>query len=261
MSNTEDNVPDEDGASKQRGIQSVEQAIDLLSIFIGSASPLSLKVIADKAGMAMSSTHRYLVSLRRSGLVCQDELTGLYDVGPKALQLGLAFMRRVDAFGATENAARRLAMETGQTTFVSIWTESGPAIVRWFHGDTIIITTASIGTVLPIFRSSTGRVFAAYFPEAMFDKLAAAEKTYTRAEMVEQRASIHDIGYAWITELITPGLFAVAAPVRDILGNAAAVITLLGTDESLVQFPNTATAALLRETSSASLQIGFQPAG
>lgn len=248
----------DDSGGRQRGIQSVEQAVELLSVFIGSSSPMSLKAIAEKANMGTSSTHRYLVSLRRSGLVLQDEVTGFYDVGPMALNLGLAFMRRVDALGAAENAARRLAMNTKQTAFVSIWTERGPAVVRWFHGEDIIISSTHVGAVLPLFQSSTGKVFAAYMPELMFDKLAKADKKYIFADLKAQREEVRAHGYAWINEL-TPGLFAVAAPVKDMHGHAAAVVTLLSTEPALVDLPNGISNALLLEVRKASETAGFLP--
>lgn len=246
---------------RQRGIQSVEQANELLTVFIETTRPMSLKAIAERMKMATSSAHRYLVSLRRSGLVAQDDLTGLYELGPLSLHLGLAFMRRMDMLGVTENIARQLAMTTKHTTFVSIWTDSGPAIVRWFHGDRIIITSASIGMVLPIFASSTGRVFAAYLPEPLFDKLAAREVRYSLEELQAQRSEVRALGYAWINELITPGLFAVAAPVFNLQGQPAAMVTLLSTEASLVQFPNNALDALLAVTGAASAHIGYQRCG
>lgn len=249
---------DTENNARQRGIQSVEQANGLLSVFIESTGPMSLKAIAERMDMATSSAHRYLVSLRRSGLVAQDELTGLYELGPTALHLGLAFMRRMDSLGVAEATARQLAITTRQTTFVSIWTDSGPAIVRWFHGDRIIITTASIGTILPVFASSTGRVFAAHLPDALFEKLALVENRYTLDELTAQRAETTKRGYAWINESITPGLFAVAAPVLNLQGQAAAVVTLLGTESSLVRFPNAALDALLAATGKASTDIGYQ---
>jgi DNA-binding IclR family transcriptional regulator len=243
---------------RQRGIQSVDQAIDLLGVFEAAAGPMSLKALAEKSGMPMSSTHRYLVSLRRTGLVNQDEATGLYDLGPMALHLGLASMRRMDALGVTERAARRVAALSKQTVFVSIWTNEGPVIVRWFSGERIIMTTAGIGAVLPIFSSSTGRVFAAYMQEWTARDLMKKQTKYSAKALTGILAGIRDAGYAWIDQLMMPGLYAVAAPVRDMQGGVAATITLLSTEASLVKLPNASLRCLLEETGEASRQIGFQ---
>jgi DNA-binding IclR family transcriptional regulator len=250
--------PTEDGETKQRGIQSVDQAIDLLAVFEALSAPMTLKALAQAVDMPMSSVHRYLVSLRRRELIVQDQSTGLYDLGPMALQLGIASMRRMDFLGIAEVTARRVAAQTNQTAFVSIWSDKGPVIVRWIHGAHIIITTASLGSILPIFDSSTGRVFTAFMPANTAEPFFAAATGYSRDELTRLLDSVRDTGYAWITESITPGLFAVAAPVKDWQGNVAATVTLLSKEASLVEFPNDALQCLLAHTDDASRQLGFR---
>jgi DNA-binding IclR family transcriptional regulator len=120
------------------------------------------------------------------------------------------------------------------------------------------MATAGIGAVLPIFSSSTGRVFAAFMPEWTAGQLMTEESNYSNQALIELLAQVRSAGYAWINQLIVPGLYAVSAPVRDMQGSVAATITLLSTEASLVEFPNDALHCLLKETSEASRQIGFQ---
>jgi DNA-binding IclR family transcriptional regulator len=243
--------------ARQRGIQSVELAVDLLGIFEGAAGPLSLKALGGKMDMPMSSVHRYLVSLRRAGLVQQESLTGLYDLGPMALQLGLASLRRIDYLKVAEVAGRTIAAKTGVTTFVSIWSDKGPVIVRWFHGTQMIITTGSIGTILPTFKSSTGRVFTAFMPEHAVGPLISKDSGYAKSEVLRLLQQVRADGYSYINALVTPGLYAVAAPVKDFQGQAQATVTLLSTDPALGDFPNESLRCLLDETDKASRDNGF----
>jgi DNA-binding IclR family transcriptional regulator len=253
-------------ANERRGIQSVDVAMRVLGIFLDGHGPVALSSVAKQAGIAASTTHRYLVSLQRAGLIRQDAETGLYDLGPAALRLGSAAMRRIDAIEIAAAAARNLSETTGETAFVSIWADDGPMIVRWFHGHRVIITTAGIGTVLPIIGSSTGRVFAAHLPRKVSEPLWRREQRAV-AQPLPKEKDLEGIlqetrakGFAWIDGLIVTGLRAVAAPIFDLQGQIQATVTLLSVNPLLVKFPNDKLNQLLTVTREASQQLGNQTA-
>ena len=73
-------------AKAQRGIQSIEVGGRLLAVLVDAAKPLTLRDLAQKAGMTSAKAHPYLVSFGKLGLVEQDAVTGRYGLGPFALQ-------------------------------------------------------------------------------------------------------------------------------------------------------------------------------
>src|SRR4030081_312765 len=83
-------------AKQQPGIQSVEVAAKILRALIDAGRPVPLKEIARLARMHPGKTHRYLVSLTRTELVTQEDLSGHYGIGPMAIALGLSGRRHVD---------------------------------------------------------------------------------------------------------------------------------------------------------------------
>lgn len=254
----EDDPLDREGT--RRGIQSVEQAADLLRLLADAATALPLRELAAQAGMGPSSAHRYLVSLQRCGLVRQDPNTALYDLGPQALRLGLAAIRRLDVMGAVENAAQKVAARTRETTFVAIWNDHGPVVVRWYHGKRVIITTAGIGSSLPLLASSTGRVFAAFLPPEQLSELLKNEDVVTRREREDAErilAAVRQNGYAWIDELVVPGLRAIAVPTFNSQGQVVATMTVLSTDKNLVSLPNATLDCLVEEARNVSADFGW----
>lgn len=82
---------------ERAGIQSVEVGFTLLEVLAKADGPLMLRDLAASASMSAAKAHRYLVSFQRLGLVHQDASSTRYDLGPSALQLGLAALTRVDA--------------------------------------------------------------------------------------------------------------------------------------------------------------------
>lgn len=248
----------EDSATEKRGIQSVEAALAILQAVASAGGPRPLSAIAKASGNAPSTTHRYLVSLQRGELVRQDPLTGWYDIGPGALHLGSAALKRMDAVGIAQTEAMRLAASTGETCFVSIWIAEGPLIVRWFHGRRPIFTSAGIGSVLPIMQSSSGQAFAAYLPPHMIeDGLAASDPPITLAAAKPTLDEVRRQRFAWIDGLIVSGLRGMSVPVLDVQGQMQCALTLLSTDLALVKFPNEAQHHLIEAGKEASRQLGY----
>jgi DNA-binding IclR family transcriptional regulator len=246
-------VPDE-----RRGIQSVDAALEILQTLAAAGAPLTLTAIAKSTGQAASTVHRHLVSLQRGELVAQEASTGRYDLGPGALRLGLMALRRRDALGLAQTEAGRLAAETGETCFVSIWTAHGPLIVRWFHGRRTLITSAGVGSLLPLLESSAGRVFAAYLPRHLVEQhMAECQPPLAYADAAPLLEQVRTEAFGWIDGLIVTGLRGLSVPVRDHQGDIECVITLLGTDLSLVRFPNTARHRLEEAGRIASRALGF----
>ena len=86
-----------------------------------------------------------------------------YDFGPLALRLGLAAIQRRDPIQATERALPDLVAETGFTALLAVWSNRGPTIVHWQRtGD--LVTSLNLGSVLPVARSSLGRMLLAFLP-------------------------------------------------------------------------------------------------
>lgn len=250
-------------ADLRRGIRSVDASTAILEVFMRSDGPKSLSAVAKEASVPTSTAHRYLVSLQRGGFVLQDAVSGRYDLGPSALRIGLAAMRRLDAIGYAVEAARTLTLETGETSCVNIWCERGPLIIRWFPGDTPIVTTAGIGAILPTVGSASGRLFAAHLERAATDKLVQRELKAGHQGIADPAAferilqEARDKGFAAIDGLVVSGIRGLAAPVLDLQGRIQATINLLSLDHALIELPNATLERLLHHTTGASRRLGF----
>ncbi|MDR2330524.1 MAG: helix-turn-helix domain-containing protein, partial [Comamonas sp.] len=107
------------------GIQSVEVGFALLQALVEARGPLALKDLAHAAAMPAAKAHRYLVSYQRSGLVKQDAATSRYDLGPMALQLGLAALRRSDAVRLARERMPDWLERLGHTVALAVWGNHG----------------------------------------------------------------------------------------------------------------------------------------
>lgn len=218
-------------SSGRRGIQSVEIGMTVLAAVAEMPGPSSLSSIAQRASISSSQTHRYLSSLMAAGMVLQEGRSGLYDLAPGAIRIGLAALSRIDAFANADQIMKQLVMETRRTGLISVWGDSGPTIVRWYPGSPPVMTALNIGSNLALLRSATGQVFHAFGEQNEMDRQVRLIETSDPASvpvgLEKARAAIRSAGYASVSGDLIPGLRAVAAPIFDLQGNLVMVASLV----------------------------------
>jgi DNA-binding IclR family transcriptional regulator len=233
---------------RSRGIQSVDTGIRLLEVLEKADGALALKELSAAADLDPSSAHRYLASFVRCGLVRQES-DSRYDFGPLALHIGLAAVRRLDPVQLTEGALPQLVKDTGYTALLSVWSNRGPTVVHWQRGPSPFVTNLALGSVLPVSRSATGAVFVAFLPATVTADALAAEarrETIDRETFGRVVERARKTRLAFVDNTVIPGLAAVSSPVLQWNGDAAAAVTLIGSDPQLAKASHPAAGALRR---------------
>jgi DNA-binding IclR family transcriptional regulator len=115
-------------------------------------------------------------------------------------------------------------------------------------------TSLSTGSTLPLLTSATGRVFLAFLPARQTAALVARETLSDNIQPAPLAASVRASGLAQVSGDHIPGLSAVAAPVLDAHGEAAAVMTLVGAQRPIAPV---AIDRLRRESAEASARLGW----
>lgn len=221
--------PYEHGATKRRGINSVEQGVAVLQAVVELRGPASLKDIAGAAGMDSSQTHRYVSSLVNCGMLAQDSATGLYDLGPTSLRTGLSALARLDPIAQVDEAARNLAQGSGGTVLVSVWAIGGATIIRWFHGTPPVYTMLTVGSVLPPTTSATGKTFLAFLSDPLSAPVLEAHSV-DKSELEAELAKIRAAYFATVDNKVIPGLRAMASPVLGLGDQVVATLTVIASN-------------------------------
>ena len=224
---------------ERAGIQSVEVGFTLLQVLANAAGPLMLRDLAAAAGMSAAKAHRYLVSFQRLHLVAQDAGSTRYDLGPAALQLGLASLSRLDAVKLARGRVPALVEQIGATAALAVWGNRGPTIVHWEESPHAVTANLRLGDVMPLLSSATGRCFAAYLPRdaiapMLEDEITRAQKQ-RRADVPASLdaasallAEVRARGAARVLDTLLPGIVGFCAPVFDSDGHIALGLLALG---------------------------------
>jgi DNA-binding IclR family transcriptional regulator len=228
----------------------------------------SLTAVAQAVGENTAKVHRYMASLVEQELVAQDALSQRYFLGQAAIHIGLAALRQCDPIRAGEPALLRLQGELGVTCFIAVMGNQGPTILRIEEPALPVVVNVRAGSVLPLLWSATGQAFLAWSEgaplEAQVAREWAAATLAQRAQLQGQdpvaalRARVRAQGLASVTGLLSAGISAVAAPIRQHSGQVAAVLTALGASGGFDATPHGRIAMRVRQEADAiSAALGF----
>ncbi|AOB38152.1 IclR family transcriptional regulator [Bordetella parapertussis] len=230
-------APGNDG---RRSIQSVEVGFPLLAALVDAGRPLTLRDLAGAAGMTSAKAHPYLVSFTRVGLVQQDTVTGQYELGPFALQMGLVSLQRLDPVRVALPEVDKLQSEIGHTLGIAVLGSHGPTMIHITEASYPVHVNMRKGTVMSMLHTATGQVFAAWLPPKMAEHYIAREdgdaaviasltpRKTTRANLDAMLADIRVHGMARALGSPLPGVDALSVPVFDHTGGIVLALTSLG---------------------------------
>lgn len=212
-------------------------AIRILNIIADADRPLALGEIAQRADIGPSTAHRYIQSLVEEGLTVQDGPNMPYDLGPTALRLGIAALRRIDQVEAAAREMKILCADLAISGGVAVWTRYGPTLVRWYRNEVFSVASVKLGDVLPLDNTACGYTYQAYLPEqevaVVRDQQPASFRGSPPCPQVLQDIRKAQ-GYSMIGRL-QAGVTGQAAAVFDAQGEVCCCMTIvagLGFDET-----------------------------
>ncbi|MFK7902291.1 MAG: IclR family transcriptional regulator [Nitratireductor sp.] len=233
------------------GIQSLDAALRVLLHIANLPGASGLSDIARACNMPPSKVHRYLASFVHADLIQQNGRSGTYDLGLAAQSVGLAALARRDIVNTVSDSLREFTEMIDCTTLLSVWSDSGPTVVRWQRAPSPTITSLGLGTTFPLLSSATGRVFYAFSPDALVKRhianelkrsqlspvilgdLKEGETPKMHAEQIRQ--SVRKEGMATVDGRFIPGLVAIAVPILNWQDEADVVVTVIGSDPKLIE--------------------------
>ncbi|KJK15860.1 IclR family transcriptional regulator [Pseudomonas sp. 2(2015)] len=208
-------------------IQSVSIAVRFLQVLANAESELALGEVARRTATGGSTAHRYLQSLVKEGLAKQDPASGLYDLGPAALNIGISALKRVDAVDIAAQHMKTLAQQHAASGGVAIWTDRGPTLVRWYRSAYFSINPLALGDILPIDNTACGLVFQAFLPKAVIDAARKQQPAHFRGTPPNKALldQVRNGRWAELTSHLLSNVTGQAAPVFDAQQEIACVMT------------------------------------
>lgn len=210
------------------GTQSIDRAAQLLVHVLETSEPPTIGKLSERSGLPKSTTSRLVGALERRGLI-QREAAGQLRPGAVLVRYARRETGEAELVDLAADALDRLARETGETVNLGIPDAGTVELLAQRDSRHFLGSTNWIGRHVPAHASALGKVFYAYgslsLPPEPLERLTGATATSVRELGLE---AVRARGYATAVDELEPGLWAVAAPVRDASGAAIAALSVSG---------------------------------
>jgi IclR family transcriptional regulator, acetate operon repressor len=249
----------------------LERTLAVLEKLAAHPEGCSLSTLASAANMPISAAHRLLVDLGRCGYVRQHREQGDYTLTIKLAALGLGFLSRSGVIDVAQPLLESLANESGELVRLGVVDGDELIFVAKAQGaKSGLRYDPDVGLSVPLSCSAAGHAWLSTMSEDKALEMVARQgfgppETFGPKAPTSVKALLPYIrnarkrGFSIIVEVFTPGMTAMAAPVRGHDGKAIGVVTIAGplfrlTEERMLALgPRLiAAAAAIADTSSAS---------
>ena len=193
----------------------------MIRAFDAGRPELTLTEVAGICGLTRAAARRFLLTLADLGYVRTDGR--LFSLTPRVLELGYAYLSGLSLPDVATPHLKRLAAEVRESCALSILDHDDAVCVARAPAGRILAVTVGVGTRLPAYPTSIGRVLLAALPDAEREAYLArvapqrlTARTVTDVDALRDELDrVRARGYALVDQELEEGLRAVAVPVRD----------------------------------------------
>jgi IclR family pca regulon transcriptional regulator len=217
-------------AGRREVMGGLAKGLEVIRVFSREQPALTLSEVADAARLPAATARRCLHTLEELGYVMRNGRSFL--LRPKVLELGAAYLESMNIETLTQTFLEDLAGKTGDSAALTVLDGNEIVYVARASVRTLVRLEAHVGSRLPAYPTSMGRVLLAGLSparlEAYFESVTLSpltDRTITdRARLERLVAECRRYGYAAVEDELAYGVVAVAVPVKDQAGRVVAAL-------------------------------------
>ena len=213
-------------------VQSLERGLAVIRAFDAEHRELALSEVARLTGLTRAAARRFLLTLVKLGYVNFSQ--GRFSLRPRVLELGYAYLSSLTLPEVALPHMEQLVAKVNESCSISVLDDIDVVYVARVPTRRIMSITLAVGTRLPAFVTSMGRVLLAGLPdEELEERLARIEVTQLTSRTVTDKDALRVIlagvrrqGYAATDQELEEGLRSLAVPLRSASGAVSAALNV-----------------------------------
>ncbi|MEF2977708.1 IclR family transcriptional regulator domain-containing protein [Subtercola sp. YIM 133946] len=213
-------------------VQSLARGLAVIRVFGEDNPVMTLSDIARASGLTRATTRRFLMTLIELGYVRTDGKT--FALTARVLELGFSYLSGLTLPQIAQPLLEDLSRQIGESTSAAILDGSDIVYVVRVPTHRIMTVGINLGTRLPAYATSMGRVLlAGLAPDALADylhdlKLQALTSRTVGSEqaLLAELDRVRAQGWALADQELEPGLRSIAAPIHDAAGTVVAAVNV-----------------------------------
>lgn len=192
-------------------IQSVKRTFDILEYIAANGNTVRLNDIAQALGLQKTTVHNFLVSLKESGYVEQDELTPRYRITSKIRHLDFSDIPYHQLRSDLKPMMEKLTAESGETSFMAIQMGSYFRYEWKCEPNRSLRISLELGKEYEMKHTAIGKVFMAYSPHLSTSVYKEVNEDEIKIQQNEMQGILKR-GYALDLEEYEKELNCIAVP-------------------------------------------------
>jgi IclR family pca regulon transcriptional regulator len=221
--------PKSPNLSRHDYVQSLERGLAVLRAFNSEQSEMRLSEVAASTGLTRAAARRFLLTLVELGYVRVED--GRFSLRPRVLDLGYAFLSGLSFAEIAQPHMETLVRAVKESSSISVLDDLDVVYVVRVPTRRIMTITLAVGTRLPAYATSMGRVLLGQLPaEEREERLRRVKlrklTSHTVTNKKQLRAEIDraaEQGFAMVDQELEEGLRSAAVPIVDSKGETAAL--------------------------------------
>jgi IclR family transcriptional regulator, pca regulon regulatory protein len=213
-------------------VQSLERGLSVIRAFDSEHRELALSEVARATGLTRAAARRFLLTLVELGYVHASG--GRFSLRPRVLELGFAYLSSLTLPEVAAPHMEALVAKINESSSISVLDEDEIVYVARVPTRRIMSITLAVGSRLPAYATSMGRVLLAALPDAeLEERLARIDVRPLTPRTVKDRDALRAVieqvrrqGYAVTDQELEQGLRSAAVPLHDASGAVIAALNV-----------------------------------
>lgn len=213
-------------------VQSLERGLAVIRAFDADHPELGLSDVARTTGLTRATARRFLLTLVHLGYVRQEG--NRFSLRPRVLELGFSYLSALSLPEVAQPHMETLVAHVNESSSIAVLDDTEIIYVVRVPTTRIMSITIAVGTRLPAYPTSMGRVLlAALDPESLDERLARMELRPLTEATVTDAAALRRVvervgkeGWAMVDQELEQGVRSVAVPIRGSDGAVAAALNV-----------------------------------
>lgn len=215
-------------------VQSFARGLQVIRSFSAQSPRQTLTEVAGRTSLTRSGARRILLTLQTLGYVESDGK--LFRLTPRILDLGFAYLSSLPIWNLAEPVMESLVEQVKESCSAAVLDGTDIVYVLRVPTHKIFSISLGVGSRLPAYCTSLGRVLLADLPETrLMEILEASERTartrYTVTDvkdLVSKISQVRKQGWSLVNQELEEGLISMAAPITDRAGQTVAALNISG---------------------------------
>ncbi|HET8861356.1 IclR family transcriptional regulator domain-containing protein [Marivirga sp.] len=216
-------------------VQSLEKGLKVIAAFDAENDKMTLTEVSKKVDLTRANARRILLTLQYLGFV-QTEDGKQFSLSPKVLTLGYSYLSALPFQELAKPYLRTLADEVNESCSMSVLDGYDIVYVARVQTNRIMTISLGVGTRLPVYATSMGRVLLAGLPDGEMKEFLRGVKaeqltpnTITDSEkLIERVQLVKERGWALADQELEIGVRSIACPIKDKYGKTISALNISG---------------------------------